>query len=390
MESALFGALTSVCTLFDFAKNFLRRCCMKKLFSSFIALILCVCVFSSCGTTLSQINMENSDMQKVPEINNQSKESDGLEYTQTLNSSYYVSGIGTCTDTDIVIPDTYNNLPVEGISDSAFSDNNSIKSITIPNTIKRIDSRAFYSCAMLERVILDKQSSQLEFIGESAFSTCIRLESFCFPVALEELGKHAFAHTNLHSIDLSNNFKIFGEGAFLSCHNLISVTIPKGVTNLGYRTFAGCWKLVEIINLSDKNVDSGMFYSECPVMYIHDGVSKIVTKDNCYFITDKNGIHYLLGYVSNQKEIILPSDYLGDKYRIHLEAFANISSKLEEITIPISVEEIGGLAFNYCLNLKSINYMGTIDEWTSIKFHPQWDMQTGDYTIHCSNGDIKK
>ena len=45
----------------------------------------------------------------------------GLVFTMHADGkAYYVSGIGACTDTEIVIPDYYNGLPVTNIGGSAF------------------------------------------------------------------------------------------------------------------------------------------------------------------------------------------------------------------------------------------------------------------------------
>ena len=46
--------------------------------------------------------------------------SKGLAFTLLNDGTYEVSGIGSCTDTEIVIPSVYNDKPVTSIGDSAF------------------------------------------------------------------------------------------------------------------------------------------------------------------------------------------------------------------------------------------------------------------------------
>ena len=45
--------------------------------------------------------------------------SEGLAYQLHNDSFYFVTGVGTCKDTDIVIPSTYNGLPVASIKNIA-------------------------------------------------------------------------------------------------------------------------------------------------------------------------------------------------------------------------------------------------------------------------------
>ncbi len=78
---------------------------------------------------------------------------------ETLTSTSYVSitGIGTCTDTDIVIPkyDSDGQMVTLIYSDS-FKDNTSIKSVVIGNNISIIGDNAFSGCTALKTVyILD-------------------------------------------------------------------------------------------------------------------------------------------------------------------------------------------------------------------------------------------
>ncbi len=64
---------------------------------------------------------------------------DGLEYTRIAGKEEYaVTGIGKATDSDIVIAEEYEGLPVTSIGNGAFSGCRSLKSITIPNGVTSI------------------------------------------------------------------------------------------------------------------------------------------------------------------------------------------------------------------------------------------------------------
>lgn len=71
--------------------------------------------------------------------------------------------------------------------------------------------------------------------------------------------------------------------------------------------------------------------------------------------------------------------------------------QIKGVKIPIEITEIDAGAFAECRELKDIYYEGTIEQWNAIKkcteyeggiYH--WDLETGDYTVHCTDGEIKK
>ena len=60
--------------------------------------------------------------------------SKGLQYTLLENGTYEVSGLGTCTDTELVIPATYNGKAVITIGNYAFDSCDSLTSVYYKGT----------------------------------------------------------------------------------------------------------------------------------------------------------------------------------------------------------------------------------------------------------------
>ena len=65
-------------------------------------------------------------------------------------------------------------------------------------------------------------------------------------------------------------------------------------------------------------------------------------------------------------------------------------SRLESIVIPDSVTSIGYSAFHGSYRLTSITFEGTTSQWNAISKGNFWNRDTGNYTVHCTNGDIAK
>lgn len=65
-------------------------------------------------------------------------------------------------------------------------------------------------------------------------------------------------------------------------------------------------------------------------------------------------------------------------------------NSLTNVTIPNSFHNFGWQAFNNCTNLTNIYYDGTIEQWNAILKGIDWDANTGNYTIQCTDGDIAK
>ena len=123
--------------------------------------------------------------------------STGLEM-KLDGSVYCVTGIGTCTDTDLIIPSSYNGKAVESLK-RAFRDCTGIRSVWIPASVKDI-SYAFFGCENL-KVVVFEDGSKLTEIGYGAFLCCTSLTDIVIPEGVVSIGDAAFASChNLENI----------------------------------------------------------------------------------------------------------------------------------------------------------------------------------------------
>ena len=166
-----------------------------------------------------------------------------LDYRDESTYYYAVSGIGDCTDLDVVIPSTYNGYPVTEIRSNAFLESSLIR-ITIPDSVTSIGDYAFSKCESLTSIVI---SDNLTSIGNYVFYNCTKLNSIAIPDSVTSIGSYAFSNcTGLTSVTIGNGVTSIGSGAFDSCSKLTSVTIGNGVTSIGKWTFCFCTALTDI------------------------------------------------------------------------------------------------------------------------------------------------
>lgn len=178
----------------------------KRLLPVLLAFLLLV-LFTACGQTAS------------PEAGAQDGAgfSDGLDMVK-LEDSYMVSGIGTCKDRDIVIPSSYDGLPVRAVGVNAFA-NAKIESVRIPGSVKRIGGSAFQGCSGLKKVVLGEG---IETVGDYAFDGCGSLEEVTLPASLRSVAWGGFSECALKKVTFLGNTDV-GGGAFADCGGLKEV-----------------------------------------------------------------------------------------------------------------------------------------------------------------------
>lgn len=154
------------------------------------------------------------------------KSSEGLEYKSNGDGTCAVIGMGTCTDTELVIPKkSPDGDKVTSISDEAFK-NAKITLLKIVGDVTEIGRNAFMNCNHLKTVALGKSLIKL---GSEAFFGCDLITEIELPETFEEFGK---------KVDYKEN-EYGCSGTFEGCVKLSTINIPKNVKAIYSDTFKG-------------------------------------------------------------------------------------------------------------------------------------------------------
>ena len=130
----------------------------------------------------------------------------------------------------VVLPETVDGYRLIRIGDKAFEDDNVVKTIVLPNTMRSVGDRAFSKCGSLEEVDL----GMTELLGDSAFLSCTKLKTVGGGEHLSRIGKSAFRDcTALSSIELSYTVRRIGENAFYNCTALRTIELPDEIEFIG-------------------------------------------------------------------------------------------------------------------------------------------------------------
>ncbi len=294
--------------------------------------------------------------------------SQGVEFTTNDDGTCSVSGIGSCTDSDVRIPPissegdrvtiiysyafqncsslTSITIPdsVTSIGDYAFRDCRSLTSITIPDSVTRIYSYAFQNCSSLTSITIPEGVTS---IGYEAFYGCSSLTSITIPASVTSIGGSAFQNcSSLTSITIPDSVTSIDDSAFSGCSSLTSITIPDSVTSIGRKAFYGCNSLIQ--------KENGVSYVDKWIIDCDRSVSNVTLRSNTIGIGD-DAFSDCISLTS----ITIPEGVTS----IDAWAFGGCSS-LTSITIPASVTSIGNHAFSDCNSLiQKENGVSYVDKW---------------------------
>ena len=247
-----------------------------------------------------------------------------------------------------------------------------------------------------------------DYIGYGAFSNCQSLKSVTIRDGVTVIGGAAFEQCYaLTEISLPDSVTSIGTSAFSGCHNLRSFTIGPNVKEIGQRAFFDCYRMVEVYNRSQLTITAGSTdYGEvgydAKVIYTAPYTSRVSVDQNGYVLYRDGATVSLIAYEGTETDLVLPSGIteinscalLGLttlKSVVIPEGVTSIGDyafqncKLESVTIPVSVIKIG--TYSFYLSSNDFTYNGTQAQWKAIIKGTSW-LGSSNYIIHCMDGDI--
>lgn len=145
-----------------------------------------------------------------------------LKFTSFGNGTCAVSGIGSCDDLCVVIPErSPDGDVVTSIEDMAFYGNDEIKTVQIPSTVSRIGSRVFGGCTSLVYISVDAKNKSFCDIDGVLYSADMTVLI------------HYPASNAASSIDISYKVKRIEDMAFYDCTSLVNICYEGTLSDWG-------------------------------------------------------------------------------------------------------------------------------------------------------------
>ena len=289
--------------------------------------------------------------------------------SEATTQTYYGSVVDTLTTTTYYIPTSLKSVTVTkgDVLYGAFSNCANITSVRLLGA-SSIATYSFYQCKSLRSVefgskikVIDKNSfpavSDLRSVYITDLSVWMLIEFedyYANPLSNGMAGLYLNGEL-VTSVVVSDNAWNVKEYLFAGYVNLVSVEIGSNVRSIGTSAFKNCYHLVEVINRSSLDIIAGSSDYGCVAYYakeVHNEASKLeYVGDYAFYSYD--GVNYLVLYLGNDTNILLPKNYNGETYEIYQYAFYG-NSNIKSVTFRDGVTAIGESAFRRCESLENV------------------------------------
>lgn len=269
-----------------------------------------------------------------------------IEYEVKNGSIIITKFIGD--EHEIVIPSEIDGLPVTEIGERAFASRKDLTSVTIPESVTKIEDNVFTDCTHLLSIQCDSRNQHYKSIDGILFSKDEKMlvaipsnfsGEYVIPESVLAITGHAFyGCSKLTRVTIPSSVVLIGGGAFWNCTELKSVNIPESVLWIGGWAFRNCLKLTSI-NIPERIIKIGevAFFGCTGLTSVT--LSKSLKTIELFVFSGCRGL----------TSVTIPEGAT----EIQMGAFSGCTG-LTQVTIPPSVTTIGELVFKDCTYLISI------------------------------------
>jgi len=173
----------------------------------------------------------------------------------------------------------------ERIGALAFAQQRYLNTVTIADSVKKIDVGAFLKCYWLQSVKLPKHLTELPdsniYTKGGVFEDCDRMEQIEFPDGLKYIGNYCFYKSGLRKVTFNSHLEMIGEYSFC-CEKLKEVRLPASLKRVGkgallyaeeihaYEgTAKGLIASVNAIYPGEKESIANIMWSKC-IVHVHN------------------------------------------------------------------------------------------------------------------------
>ena len=234
---------------------------------------------------------------------------------------------------EVVIPEG-----IQVIEENTFYHCSNLEHVKLPSTLREIKSGAFSGCKKLKEIVIPEGVRE---IGELVFCDCESLTLIQIPSTVIEPGDHStYWNTPWMETQIASP-----ESPFLIINQVLlavrrdveaDLTVPDGVTRIADSAFFGANLTGLMISDSVTEIGSGVFgwCRKLEWVYMPDSVQ-------------------ILGSDAFSDCKVLKKVRFSDSIQILSSPFSNCP-QLEEIELPVKLEDLIGPTFVWCKRLKKV------------------------------------
>ncbi len=276
---------------------------------------------------------------------------------------------------DLVIPSSFNGLPVTELSTQLFRNTSKLGTVTIPNSVTTLGNELFDRSGV-KKVIFGNGATE---ISAYCCNYCSQLTEIVLPEGITKINSNAFYRTGLSGLlYLPDSVESVNSYAF-AYTNIEVVRFGVNFASLDYTAFSSCSKLYEGVNESTKvanqRIKNYMGVNVLAVVSSMDERGSVgVDEDGVkYYDNEALSMMVAIGYEGTSEDLVLNDRYteikasafngntvlknvdLGKVSTIGQYAFSG--SAIETVKLSPNLTDLGEV-FRDCYNLVSVDRNG--------------------------------